>query len=321
MKLTDFPRAVPRAAYSAVINRIVETLVRQPGVRSIFQVGSVTNPGISDIDFFVVFDDGARCEVDPRAGLSTDEIYLVNHGLFGGSIAHFGEVQKFSFLHNYHLLWGEALPIAVSDLPPRDVATLKRQIALEYLVKIYVDSVVEATYGISRVRGFLLHVKGILYDLDFLGAGRCALRDVAEEWVARRDRWFANPPSDTEIRSLLERFDTELPRFIEEQFAAGPFYLPPGREFAIAGNMTVAVGDDFGHEHRGVTLPAMLGALGRRYFNIQHRFNSFRFKVPAKEAAQAPLLDARFRFLRRMKDYNRERLPCFMPAISSLQVV
>lgn len=321
MKLTDFPRAVPKEAYDAVIDRVVGALARQPGVRSIFQIGSVSNPGISDIDFFIVFDDGARCDVNPRADLSGDELYLVNHGLFGSCAAHFAEVQKFSFFHNYHLLWGEALPVAIANPPPDDVRVLKRQIALEYLVKMYVDSVVEATYGIARVRGFLLHIKGILYDLDFLGAGRCAMRDIVEEWVTRRDRWFARPPSTGEIRQSLARFDAELPRFIARQFAAGPFYLPPGREFAIAGNMTLAVADDFGFEHRGVTLPSLLGGLGRRYFNIQHRFNSFRFRVPARAAAESPLLDQRFRFLGGMKDYNREHLPCFMPAISSLQVL
>jgi hypothetical protein len=70
MKLTGLPRAVPAETYAAVLDRMVARLSRQPGVRAVLQIGNVSNPGISDIDCFVVSDDGTRCEIDQRSGRS-----------------------------------------------------------------------------------------------------------------------------------------------------------------------------------------------------------------------------------------------------------
>jgi hypothetical protein len=321
MYLTDFPHRVPLQDYTYAIEAMVEKLIHYPGVVSIYQIGSVSNPGISDIDIFAVFEDGAQVQADPLLGLDQWQRYLVIHGLFGACKSHFFEAQRYTFFHNYRLLWGEQLESASDEVNVENREALQFQIALEYLLKMFVDTVVEHAYDIMQVRGLLLHVKGISYDLQFLNVTSGDLYQLVQTMVYWRDHWFEETPSREALLTWFEQFYAELHAFLMDMISARPFYLPAWANLRLANNMRLTVSSQLGFSHRGVVLPSCFGWLGKKYFNVQHRFNRFNFQVPAVMTDSPGIVQSRFDFLRRMKDYNARNLSNFTPLVSSLNVV
>lgn len=319
--LTDYPRFVPVSAYDLAIERMVGKLRQQDGLVSIFQIGSINSPGISDIDMLVVFEDRVKCSLNPVEDLSKSERYLFSHGLYGVSKTHFHEAQRFTFFHNYNLLWGDQLPSVQSDLSCEEIQTLKNQTALEYLLQMYISLTVKLTYGIFRIVGLLRHVNALRYDLQFLNISSGKLFDLIETLVSWRNNWFKNKPTTQMLKIWIDGFYKELSEFLREILHTTKFYLPEWANLRIARNMTLVPSKKFGYTHKGITLPAILGDLGRKYFNIQHRFNKFHFRIPVATSDVPAILHSRFMFAREMKRANREAFPYFMPLTSSLSIL
>jgi len=177
MKLTDFPRYVSPDQYSQAIDEMVDRLTPKAHVRSIYQIGSTGVPGVSDIDLLIVLKNGSEFRLDPRNDLTDTERYLFIHGLYGACESHFSASQQHTFFHNYRLLYGTQHEIGPNQVSEHELEMLKIQTAMEYLIQMYISSTVEKAYGIARIRGLLLHVKGLLYDLEFLNVHVGRLHD------------------------------------------------------------------------------------------------------------------------------------------------
>lgn len=321
MYLTDFPRFFPVSVYDLAIKRMVGKLQKQNGVVSIFQIGSINSPGISDIDMLVVFEDATECNLNPLEDLSKIERYLFSHSLYGTSEAHFQEVQRYTFFHNYNLLWGNQLPVGRSDLSCEEIRTLKAQIALEYLLQMYISITIRLTYGIFRIVGLLRHVNALRYDLQFLNVSSGKLFDLIETLISWRDNWFKNKPTTQMLKIWIDDFYKELSEFLREILNATKFYLPRWANLRIARNIMLVPSEHFGYVHKGIILPCFLGWLGRKYFNIQHRFNGFKFHVPITSQAIPGITEERLEFLKQMKDKNSIELPHFMSTTTSLNIL
>ena len=299
---------------------MVGRLRRLNGVVSIFQIGSVGNPGISDIDMLVVFEDGAICNLNPLTGLSRTERYLFSHNLYAVLRKQFFDAQKYTFFHNYNLLWGKELPIGTSDLSEEEIQALKTQIALEYLIRMFVNSTVEHIYSIIRVRGILVLVKALSYDLEFLNVSSGGLFDLIQTVIGWRDHWFKKKPDEKTIKNWFMEFCKELMTFLKIELSRRTFYLPEDANLCIARNMMIELSETFGYAHEGIRLPSFLGGLGRKYFNMMHRFNRFSFQIPAAVSNIPDVLNDRFVFARQIKRANNDSLSCFMPLTSSLNI-
>jgi len=320
MYLTDFPRFVPVSAYDLAIERMVGKLRQQDGVVSIFRLGSINSPGISDIDILVVFEDGVKCSLNPLKDLSKIECYLFSHNLYGISKTNFFDAQRYTFFHDYNLLWGDQLPFGQSDLSCEEMQALKTQTALEYLIKMYINCTIEYTYGIVRMRGLLVLTKALLYDLEFLNVSSGRLFDLIQILILWRNQWFKEKPDKQDLKIWIREFYEELTAFLKTMLHTKTFYLPEWANLCVARNMTLVPSKKFGYTHKGITLPAILGGLGRKYFNVQHRFNTFRFRIPITISNVPDILLKRFEFAMKMKRANGEHLANFMPLTSSLNI-
>lgn len=320
MYLTNFPRFVPLSRYELAIERMIGKLRQQDGVISIFQVGNINSPGISDIDMLVVFEDATECSLNPLEDLSKIERYLFSHSLYGISRTHFCEAQCYTFFHNYNLLWGEELPVTEGDLSSEDIQSLKTQTALEYLIKMFINSTIEHTYGIVRVRGLLVLVKALSYDLEFLNVSSGRLFDLVQTIINWRNNWFEGRPDKQTFRKWFLEFCVVLTAFLEIELTRQAFHLPELANLRIARNMVLEPSETFGYTHAGTRLPAIFGGLGKKYFNVQHRFNTFQFRIPVATSDVPAVLHSRFMFAKEMKRANREDLLYFMPLTSSLNI-
>lgn len=318
LKLIDFPKRVGRDTYEEALTDAMSKFKEKRGVIAVYQIGSISAPGISDLDVVAVFEDHASADGAIVPSLRTAHPYLFIHDLYGACLTHFREAQKFSFFHNYRLLCGE--DVRPEDLAQNaeDEATLKRQIALEYLVKMYINMVLQREYRSIRVRGFLLHVKAVAYDLEFLNVEDGDLYDLTHCFINWRRHWFEDPPSPQAFVTAFERLFAALVSFLREALVDQPFHLPEAEPYRVAKRILLQSGSTLGFRRTGVRLPYALSALGERYTKINNRLSRFCFEVPLADGPAPPVLADRAQFIKEAAQHNRKHLPCFEILTSSL---
>ena len=319
MHFIDQPHFVSKSTYEDAIAHMLSLLSTYTGVHTVFQIGGVTSPGISDIDLLVVFEDNHSCHRNPRETLPTEYKYLFTHGLYGVSQQDFIKAQQFTFFHNYQQLWGSDLQASNPHHSETDISQLKVQTALEYMITMFIYMTIERTYGISKLRNLLLHAKAILYDLEFFQISSGPLYDHVNQLIEWRSTWFSKPPGAQTVATWITDFYQELRLFLEKRLSEYTFHYPNSEGGSIAANITITPGDSLRIHHSGWVFPATFARLGRKYFNLQHRFNQFDVFLPLTKNNLIPDIVAhKFLFVQSMKDYNRVHLPYFMPTASRI---
>lgn len=318
LRFIDHPRYCQPALYTRVIDQVLERATRIPEVLAVYQIGHVSDPGISDIDLFCIFRDNASCTVDLRRHLDNTGRYLLVHNLFGTASAHFEESQQFTFFHNYNLLFGDNFPSPDKHTETEELRVLKHQVALEYLTKFYISLNVQLHYRIIKLRSLLLEAKALKYDLEFLGCHAGEVYESVGKIIAWRKNWFNLSPARSEIIAWLLDFRTELGRFLEERMHENPLAVPQAGCLHFSRNIRLKPGDGLRWSAHGFALPRHLSFLGRRYFNLQHRLNQFSLELPMSIPGNSSVLLKRLAYMSSVMDYNRRYLPHFSPLISSL---
>jgi hypothetical protein len=320
MKLVELPHYISLDRYEQSISSMVKRLSEYPGVRAIYQIGGVSTPGISDIDLLVVFEDGISCHQNPLRDLGAEDRYFYIHNLYGLSLSHFRETFRYVFFHNYNRLWGEDLIVPAGDLERQKSERIQTQVGLEYLIKLFISMTVERTYGIAKVRNLLLHAKALKYDLADLEITSGPLPEMIAVIIGWRTYWFNEQPRHEILIQWLNEFYHALKAELGKCIAARKFYLPDWVNLRISRNMLMVPSEKLGYRHRGLTLPKIFGGLGQKYFNVQHRFNSFEFLVPVTTDAIPQELVARHEFITMLNAYNARHLPAFVPVAYGLPV-
>ena len=315
-RLIDLPVRVEEDAYEQGLSRIRERLSALPGIQSIYQIGSVSTPVISDLDVVAVFYDDVFCPCDPLEGLSARDRYLFIHRIYGAPRRLFDQACPLTLFHNYRHLLGEQ--IVFGDSAPGRL--LQIQTALEYLVKMYVNAAVARVFGVLRLRGFFLHVKAVQYDLEYLNATSEPLADLTQRLIGYRRTWFERSPARKVLIAAVNEFYYSLEDFLRRKIEAHGMYLPSRNEHRIARSIILKPGERLSFRREGMTLPRMASALGRAYFSLQHRLGRFQFEVPGRTDTPPEPIAARFRVVNKMREYNRTRLPHFAPLTTSLQL-
>ena len=198
---------------------MIDRLIKFNGVIAVYQIGSMRTPGISDIDMVVVFKEGACCDIDPRNDCSREDLYLFSHGLFGVSEKYLNDSQKYTFFHDYKHLWGEEI-FAETSLHVDDSlnAQIKTQIAIEYLLKIFISMTVERTFGIYKVRGLLLQAKALTYDLEFLNIENHSIIELIDKITGWRNDWFIKKINTEELNHWIDEFYKEIYSLLKNLF-------------------------------------------------------------------------------------------------------
>ena len=320
MKLIDHPRQFSALDYSNALENMVNFLRRQSGVVSIFQVGSVSNPGISDIDILVLFEDNISCNVNPLDSLSSQERYMFIHSLFGLPRKYFYDAQHYSIFHDCQLLWGEDHQWRTYNPTNKDYDILKQQIALEFFIKMFISMSVQYTYGITKVRGLALHTKAILYDLEFLNVKSGELYDLVHKMITWRNDWFKHPPSKSDLQSWIEDFYAIFTEFLKDILKKFKIFIPKSANFRVARNMVMVPSQRLGFSHEGVVMPRFLTFVGKKVFNLNNRTNRFEFKVPITLEETSNVVLERHRFIAQANTYNRKNLKYFLPVPYALPI-
>ena len=321
MKFIDLPKPISRQAYADLTQRIINGLDLNL-VEAVYQIGSVGHPGISDLDMVVVFKEGHQYRDNPRAKLMPGDSQILTHSVFAGNVDLFQRSFKYSFFHNYELLWGNDLK-PKTKISETDLKILKRQIALEYMLKFYLVLGVQKWYGLVKLRTFLLEAKAICYDLDFLGYPvDHPLRRSINKVIEWRAQWFdkAAVPPKREIVALINRIFLEVQEVLQIEFANAPLFFLADSSSKFNLNTRFQNSAQLELNPKGLPVSRLFHLDDKRFFNLMHRLNSFELKLPWTWESCPEILKERFNFAKEFTGYNQEHLPYFSPIVSILKV-
>lgn len=314
----DRLQKVSADSYRYLVEKIIKEGSRHNCIVSIYQIGSVSNPGISDLDLVFVFKNGISCDWNPRNNLTKEQKYVLVHNCFGAGEEYFKKAQFYSFFNNYRIIYGRDLLERQMDLSI-DNNLLKRQVALEYLIKMFITLTIQMEFGTVKLRSLLLEAKAIKYDLEFLEIEKGELYNLVWQIIRWRNDWFNNTPSDKNIAEWIKVFYRELWKFLNNILENTSFYLPKNEKFALTDNIKIINDNKLQYKRTGIRLPGLF-LRNRKLFNINNKLSHFEFYVPWKSEIDIQLIQKRFDVLKAMQDYNKKHIPHFSPLSSSFNI-
>lgn len=313
----DRPTAIPRHFYEEAIDEIIKSNKNLDGIKAIYKFGNITSPGISDLDLLFVFHDGSSCVSTGFEFLQEKHKPIFTHGIMAISDQHFAENSYYTLWSDHQLLWGEASSQEIKIRTGAEENALSIQTAVEFLIANYIDIKIQRCYKVIKLRAFLQHMKGLLYDLSLLKDDEHPIHlplIALKKWILE---WFTTTPSDRDLNQWIDAFEPLYDNYVNGILQKSALYLPAMDRYPISRNMLLTHKNNVTFNRKGILLPVQLAVIGRKYFKLQHRLNNFAFTCPITATA-APIVTERYAFLQRMKAYNRKHLPNFMTITTSI---
>lgn len=308
----EFPRYVSPDDYHRAIDRMVVKIRHTGTALSIYQIGSIGTPGISDIDLLLVLNENLQTRYNPVKDLGFPDSYLFAHRLFGSVIPYALQLEPWAIFGNYRHLCGKEFELSPFSHTEHDRKILERQIALEYLLKAWISISSSIALRTVQVRNLLLHAKGILHDLRFLEISKLPLESLIHKMIAIRESWFTNPLSPIELDELVDEYESCLKHALQVAIRTNAFYVPEFANLHISKRITLHHANDLEFNRSGFLLPTF----SKKYRNIIRKVNGrlshFEVGLPMVRKEIPSVLNRRFNFLREAFNYNDQYLPGFI---------
>lgn len=317
LKYIDHPTKIMESQYDELKTKLLHQLLKNDVVLSLYQMGSVKHPGISDLDIICVFKNDSDCFENFRSNLNSEEKTILTHGIFGIEQRDLVQSMSYNLISNLKHLGGKEL-----DLDPTKIVTneaFKTQIALEYLVKMLITIDAQVTLKIIKLRAFLLLAKAVEFDLQLLDVKSGKLYELVQQVIQYRSQWFSSKPTQSNMTKLILNFNVELKRFLERELSKSNLYLP-FETLHLPGNFSIKKNENFSVVHKGLILPNQLSFLGRKYINLQNRLNAFEYHLPFVLSTENPIHEERFQFSKQIVQTNKSNYPHFIPLTTSLSI-
>ncbi|HNQ45523.1 MAG TPA: hypothetical protein PL032_05785 [Syntrophorhabdus sp.] len=306
-RFKNTPQFIPLEVYENEITTMIERLNEHKNIVSVYQVGTVQHPGISDIDMLVVLKDDAEFYQNPLKNSSVTGRYLFVHPLLGVTKTDFMEAQHFNFFRNWRLLLGEQLITGENKFSSDEIACLQIQIALEYLLSNYIQLTVMKLHRIVNIRALLLNMKAMLYDLRLLNVSSGPLYDLLERLVAWRDRWFEEQPHYKDLTRWINLCYLELGSFLQKQLQMHRFYLPKWGNLHVTKNVVLSPNESFSCKCQGMPLPVAFAFLGKKYLKLQRKLNKVTIFLPIQREKIPSILIRKFNLESKMVQFNLDK--------------
>jgi len=291
MLFVNRPHPIPANSYADLIFRIQEIYSQNKNVRSVYQLGSINEIGISDLDVLVIYKSDHQLEQINHSGLSRNAGYILTHPIFALPDNLISDFTKYSLLGNYKLLCGESL-LAKGNIHN----SVARQIALEYLVKFFISLCVQYSSRIIKLRAFLLEVKAVKIDLDILGYSSSSLYHKINNAISYRKAWYKDTPSDNILQSSIADLFTDLHLNLFEILKYNKLCVPKKGCIKLARNISILDGS-FDFLRKGPRIPKYLpnSDFALSYISkLFNRISDFTFSLPMEEVDQNSELSKKF---------------------------
>lgn len=311
--LSDLPKPVERDEYENCMNRMTEKLLQIEGVKSVFQVGGINTPGISDIDYYVVFRDGFTYHGNPVSDISAGDRYLFCHNLFGTSESMALKMERYTFFGNFKLKGGTPINLTNYTITNADKSHLEHQIALEYLVKAWISIHLNIIQKNIKVRGILLHAKALQTDLKFLNLINEPLNETLKELMQIRDNFFNSSLQKNALVALTLQYYHQLETTINKAIDENGFFIDKNVH-KIAKSISVSAGENLSLRSGGIFIPPIFSNKSAILRKINNRLNNYNvtIKNTAVKTEAVPVLQSRYQTFGEALKYNKQHLPFFL---------
>lgn len=315
------PKYVAPEVYENTIDKIVDSLKREDSIQTIYRLGNVNHPGISDIDIIVIFKDGSKCSLNPDEFLNLEDKYLVTHELFGASESQFRKVIQYSFWDNLNCICGEPIDLGIKyvGLSEMEVVFYKKQIGLEFLQKNYIELCVQKKYGVIKLRSLVQEIKGVRYDLAFLNIKGLAINTCMDHFLNRLDHWFDTPFIAEEFSQWLDDYHKALEEaivYVNNQSKV--LWVPAEGDLSYGRNIVLKKGEQLQCKTSGIFLPSSFISNNKKVYNAHLRMNRFEITMKYNSEDGDGLNLKRFKAFEAHKLENQERYPYFGALMTSL---
>jgi len=177
--LERLPLPVTAADYERASARIDELLLATPGVVAVYKTGSVSAPGISDVDRIAVTSGAGRVE-SIWSRLTDRERYVAMHTPFIASSTTFAEHPWYAYVQPLELVAGEDVPL---DPPTVDAALISMLLGIEGLVTLRLKLEKQAVTRRIKVRPLLCELNNLRHCLRLVGLDE---QSAARAWELSR---------------------------------------------------------------------------------------------------------------------------------------
>lgn len=204
-RLTRFPSPAGEEHYARASEEMESRLRELPGVVAVYRTGSVSVPGISDLDRIAVVRPGSRVPaIWPT--LSVETRALAMHGPFLADTTTFARHRWFADLQPLEVAWGDSVDVEARPAPEH----IELLIAVESLVIAVLKLVKQAAAGRVKVRPTLCELNNLRRDLSLARLDRVDAPEawsLADEVTRLREEWWSLPASarSSRFRALLDR--------------------------------------------------------------------------------------------------------------------
>jgi hypothetical protein len=315
MKIIDWPVYYDLTAYDECIKNQIEHISNIEGVISIYQIGGVNDLGISDLDFVIIFQDNYEVYSNPFKRNNLSDKYILCHNPYGAGESLFEKSLMFSFYHNYKHIFGKKFEI-YNKLKPKLQQKIKTQLALEFLLRMYINLTIQKKYNIIKLRSLLLHIKGIVYDFEFLSYFPTETSSLIDEGMHFRKHWFNNMFDEKIIINwftrLYDNFEIMLGNLLQEK----NIYFEQ-EKFISSKNISINKSNILSNTKKGFVFNFPLPISENNKFKLNNRLNSFVFHVPFSLKPDN-IISEYFKFQKETFRYTKQFLPHYLPMVSSL---
>ncbi len=312
------PKLVDKTNYYVLIDRIVKLLKKRDGIISIYLLGSIKYPGISDLDFLIIFKERTHIHYNPMNDLSKKEKYLFTHNMTGITESQLMEsIDKYFFWHDIKHLWGKKINFREKKLNKLELNAVKKQTALEFLIKNHIDLSIQLKYKVINLRSTLQQIKAIKFDLEFLDQKSSRLNQLLFELNEWMEDWFKHPSNHVHFGEWIEKFHCENRKLIEFYLKKIEFFVPEWANLKYTRNISIKNSEFMDFEFSGFSFPRKIIAINKKSFNLNNRFNSFVISFPFTTVAKYKILEERYKYFRELKEYAADYYPHFSPLITS----
>ena len=202
-KIYDLPVKYSMADYDEARAEIIAKVKNSPGLIALFEIGCIPSPGISDMDFWAVFDDNAKSMCLPSwPTLSKKTRHLMMHKIFVASEKHYRQMLYFdpwttnAWPDGHPLLWQKEditrdLGFELIEFTPEQRRDLSA---------VYIEGLLETIYSNIpfyakkelHIRETFETIKDCVYitrDTKII-TGKDIRSDFSERFKALQSNWF-----------------------------------------------------------------------------------------------------------------------------------
>lgn len=319
-KLTQWPVYHPPEEYELAIKTMTNILKPVSEVLSIYQVGGISDYGISDIDMLVVFKDGGSFKDNPisMSGKLVNR-YLFTHRLFGTTENRLNNLENFTRFGTYNFLNGKQ-QIFKLCLSSKDLRIIETQIALEYMLKAFISLHTAICYGQIKVRNLLLHVKALRLDLQLLNISSGVFFEIVHELIALRKVWFQKTPDPDSLNKKIDTLYSEFKNLMGELLRTYPFYVINSDVATVSKNIKLVNESTF--IYPSTKIPGWIKLLTpeKKRESILNRLFKFHFGIPVKSSNIPDVILQRHHYIKTGIENNLMHYPNFLCTAYGLDI-